>query len=76
VLGRRLIGRDNKKAMLAQFTSFRLSRDILEEGDKEIANREFPIEDLDSNKDDYMLKRRHAYSYKVKLAVINYFQTI
>jgi hypothetical protein len=75
VLGRRLIGGDNEKAVLAQFASFRLSRDILEEGDKEIANGEFPVEDLDSDKDDYMPKRRHAYSREVKLAAIDYFQT-
>jgi hypothetical protein len=48
-------------------------RDILEEGNKEIANKEFPMEDLDFDKDDYMLKRRNAYSHEVKLAMINYF---
>jgi hypothetical protein len=73
VLGKQLVGRDNEKVVLAQFASFRLSRDILEKDNKEIANREFSIKDLDSNKDNYMLKRRHAYSYKVKLAIINYF---
>jgi len=67
------VGRDNKKAVLAQFASFWLLRDILEEGNKEIANKEFPMEDLDFDKDDYMLKRRNAYSHEVKLAMINYF---
>jgi hypothetical protein len=67
------VDRDNKKVILAQFASFRLLRDILEEGDKEIANREFPIEDPDSDEDNYTLKRRHVYFYEVKLATINYF---
>jgi hypothetical protein len=73
MLSRRLVSRDNEKAVLAQFASFWLSRDVLEEGNKEIANREFLTEDLDSNKDDYTLKRCYAYSYEVKLAMIDYF---
>ncbi len=44
VLGRRLVGGDNEKAVLSLFATFRSSRDVPEAGDEGIANGESPLE--------------------------------
>jgi hypothetical protein len=76
VLGRRLIGGENKKYIVKLFATIRLTQeDNGEPRDVDIANnKELPEED---DKDfEYMPSgKRYTYSREHKLAAIDYFQT-
>lgn len=75
VLGRRLVGGDNEKLVVAEFARFRLSKDQPQAGDEAIANGVFPTEEEDSDNEDFRPTKRYSYSREVKLAAIDYFQT-
>jgi hypothetical protein len=76
VLGRRLIGGENKQYIVKLFATIRLTQeDDREPRDIDIINNK----EVSDNKDDdfeYILSRKqYAYSREHKLAAIDYFQT-
>src|SRR5271155_854134 len=80
ILGRRLIGGENEQRVLRYFAEFRLSKtDGGELGDEETVNREIGEsigeEEVEDEEDEYIPRRRYAYTREHKLAAIDYFQT-
>jgi len=76
VLGRRLVGRTNKKQVLQLFITVRLAQnDNGEPGDIDLVNGSSIALGEDEEELEYTVVQRYAYSREHKLATIDYFQT-
>jgi hypothetical protein len=74
VLGRRLVGGENKQYIMKLFATIRLTQeDNREPRDIDIINDKEVLDNEDNNFEYILSGKRYAYSREHKLAAIDYF---